>query len=129
MAQVKVYGQKVSLKKIQRPLSDLMHQCVVDVLSFPQEKRFHRFIGLDTDDFIYPTDRSENYIIIEIMMMEGREVATKKRLIKTLFTTINKHLSISLEDIEINIIESPACNWGFRGKTGDEIQLNYQINV
>jgi len=129
MAQIKIYGQRDALKKIQSPLSDLIHQSVVDVLSFPKEKRFHRFIGLDTDDFIYPTDRSENYIIIEIMMIEGREVATKKRLIKTLFTTINRQLSISLEDIEINIMESPACNWGFRGKTGDEIQLNYQINV
>ena len=129
MAQIKIYGQKAALKKIQTPLSDLIHESIVDILSFPQEKRFHRFIGLDKDDFIYPTDRSENYIIIEIMMMEGREVETKKRLIKRLFTTINHQLSISVDDIEITIIESPACNWGFRGKTGDEIQLNYQISV
>ena len=129
MAQIKIYGQKNALKKIQTPLSDLIHKSIVDVLSFPQEKRFHRFIGLDKDDFIYPPDRSENYIIIEIMMMEGREVETKKRLIKRLFTTINHQLSISVDDIEITIIESPACNWGFRGKTGDEIQLNYQISV
>ena len=129
MAQIKIYGQKAALKKIQTPLSDLIHESIVDILSFPKEKRFHRFIGLDKDDFIYPPDRSENYIIIEIMMMEGREVETKKRLIKRLFTTINHQLSISVNDIEITIIESPACNWGFRGKTGDEIQLNYQINV
>ena len=129
MAQVKIYGQKDALKKIQATLSDLIHQSVVDVLSFPQEKRFHRFIGLDTDDFIYPKDRSENYIIIEIMMMEGRAVETKKRLIKMLFSTITQNLSINVEDIEITIIESPAYNWGFRGMTGDEIQLNYSVDV
>ena len=30
---------------------------------------------------------------------------------------------------EICIQESPACNWGFRGMHGDEVKLNYKINV
>ena len=25
--------------------------------------------------------------------------------------------------------ESPACNWGFRGMTGDEASLDYKIDV
>ena len=61
------------------------------------------------------------------MMIEGRETETKKNLIKSLFKNINKDLDISVNDIEICIIESKASNWGFRGMTGDEIQLNYKV--
>ena len=27
------------------------------------------------------------------------------------------------------VIESKASNWGFRGTTGDEIQLNHKVSV
>ncbi len=30
---------------------------------------------------------------------------------------------------EICLTESPAHNWGFRGKHGDEVKLNYQIDI
>ena len=38
-------------------------------------------------------------------------------------------LGLSVQDIEISIFESDAHNWGFRGMHGDEVQLNYKINV
>ncbi len=62
-------------------------------------------------------------------MMEGRTVETKKSLIKSLFQKIEEGLQIDKDDIEICIIESPASNWGFRGMTGDEIVLNYKVEV
>ena len=83
----------------------------------------------DKDEMIFPDDKSEQYTIIEIMMMEGREVETKKDLIKSLFVNIQKELNIENNDLEICIIESPASNWGFRGMTGDEIKLNYKVKV
>ena len=68
---------------------------------------------------IFPDDKSHQYIIIEIIMIEGRETETKKNLIKSLFKNINKDLDISVNNIEICIIESKASNWGFRGITGE----------
>ena len=56
-------------------------------------------------------------------------VETKKKLIRMLFKEINEKVNISKTDIEISIIESPASNWGFRGMTGDEVSLNYKIEV
>jgi hypothetical protein len=32
-------------------------------------------------------------------------------------------------DVEITVNEAPASNWGFRGMTGDEADLNYKIDV
>jgi phenylpyruvate tautomerase PptA (4-oxalocrotonate tautomerase family) len=129
MAQIKIYGRKKALKNVKSRLSDTIHDVIVEVLKFPREKRFHRFIALDEHDMIFPDDKSDSYTIIEIMMIRGRSEETKKQLIKTLFQEIEKEVGIAMNDVEICIIESPACNWGFRGKCGDEIVLNYKVEV
>lgn len=129
MSQVKIYGVKEPLRIIRDRLSDVIHACVVEALQFPQNKRAHRFLYLEPDDFFMPEGRSENYIIIEILMIEGRTIETKKKLINLLFERISQQIGLSLADIEICILESPAHNWGFRGKTGDEVSINYKINV
>jgi 4-oxalocrotonate tautomerase family enzyme len=129
MAQIKIYGLKDHLNPIKAHLSDVIHACVVEVLKYPVEKRAHRFFPMEREDFYFPTGRSDDYIIIEITMIEGRTVETKKQLIRTLFERINGEVSISLQDIEICILEAPKHNWGFRGKTGDEVELTYRIEV
>lgn len=129
MSQVKVYGHQAYLNPIKRQLSDVIHSCVVDALHFPQDKRAHRFFPLAPEDFFYPVGRTDAYTIIEITMIEGRTVAAKKKLIRLLFERIGTQLGITPNDVEICITEAPAHNWGFRGMHGDEVQLNYQINV
>ncbi|MFO1388845.1 tautomerase family protein [Cellvibrio sp.] len=129
MSQIKIYGLKSSLDPIKAKLSDTIHSCVMDALQFPADKRAHRFIGLEIDDFFMPAGRSDSYIIIEITMIEGRSVDAKKKLIRLLFDRIKAEIGIDCMDVEICIYESPACNWGFRGMHGDEIKLNYSINV
>ncbi len=85
MSQVKIYGIKERLEAIKRELSDAVHECVVEALDFPPDKRFHRFFPLDESDFYYPPGRTRAYTIIEISMFEGRSVDAKKRLIGLLF--------------------------------------------
>ena len=84
MAQIKIYGMKEHLNQVKATLSDIIHSCVVDALHYPQDKRAHRFFGLEQDDFYYPAGRTDKYIIIEISMFEGRSIEAKKRLIRLL---------------------------------------------
>ncbi len=129
MGQVKVYGHAAYLNPIKRQLSDTIHSCVVDALSLPADKRAHRFFPLAGEDFFYPVGRTDAYTIIEIALIEGRSVATKKKLIRLLFERIRNEIGIGEQDIEICIMEAPAHNWGFRGMHGDEITLNYRIDL
>lgn len=129
MAQIKIYGLKEHLNPIKARLSDVIHGCVVEALKFPQDKRAHRFFPLERDDFYMPAGRTDAYTIIEIMMMEGRTVAAKKRLIMLLFERVHAELGLAHADIEVVILEAPKHNWGFRGKTGDEVEINYTVEV
>ncbi len=127
---IRIYGIKEKLNPIKAKLSDVINQCMVDALSFPDNKRAHRFIPMNSEDFYYPEGRSDAYTVVEISMMEGRSVEAKKELIHLLFQRIESELGILPVDVEITITESPACNWGFRGGvTGDEAKLNYKVNV
>ncbi|EAR59572.1 tautomerase family protein [Neptuniibacter caesariensis] len=125
-----VYGIKDQLNPIKARLSDVIHQCMQSVLGMPEDKRAHRFIPMEADDFYYPGGRTDAYTVIEINMMAGRKEETKKRLIKALFREIESNLSISPVDIEITIKEQEPHCWGFRGMTGDEVQdLKYKVKV
>ena len=129
MSQIKIYGLKENLNPIKAKLSDVIHSCVVDALDFPEDKRFHRFFPLDLSDFYYPVGRTTRYTIIEISMFEGRSVEAKKHLIRLLFERVHQQLDILPQDLEITITETPKHNWGFRGIPGDEIELNYKVEV
>mgnify|MGYP000203673057 FL=1 len=99
-------------------------------MDIPHGKHTIRFECLDKEDFFYPEDRSENYIAIEINLMQGRLEGTKKRLIKMLFSELEYKIGIKSYDVEITIKEQPAHCWGFRGMTGDEARdLVYDLNV
>jgi phenylpyruvate tautomerase PptA (4-oxalocrotonate tautomerase family) len=129
VAQVKIYGLKTHLDQHTMQLSDVIHSCVVEALHYPVDKRFHRFIDLLPERFIYPADRGEQYTILEISMFEGRSVEAKKKLINLLFQRLQSDVGISPQSVEITIFETPKANWGIRGKPGDELQLNYQVAV
>lgn len=129
MAQIKIYGLKSTLEKNSEALSSAIHKAVVEALSYPAEKKFHRFLSLEKDEFFFPDDRSDDYTIIEISMFEGRSTESKKRLIKLLFENIERDVGIVPQDIEITIFETPKHNWGIRGKSGDELQLDYEVDV
>jgi len=128
MGQIKVYGHEAFLSGMKSALSDVIHECTVKVLGLPEAKRFHRFIELKQDDFIHPDDRSEQYLIIEISLISGRTVDTKKSYIRELIRSLNEQCHIPVNDIEITLIESPKENWGIRGVTADELKLGYTID-
>lgn len=129
MSQVKIYGTEARLPGRRRQLSDVIHGCVVDALDYPLEKRAHRFFTLAPDDFYYPPGRSEDYTIIEISLFEGRSVAAKKRLFALLYERCQAQLGIAPVDLEITLTETPRHNWGIRGLPGDELGLDYSVDV
>ncbi|MDM1780299.1 tautomerase family protein [Acinetobacter indicus] len=129
MSQIKVYALSETIELHRDNLSKAIHQALVKELKYPEEKKFQRFISLEPKNFIYPVDRSTSYVIIEISMFDGRTKETKKALIKTLFKNISNLCGIDLNDIEITIFETSQENWGIRGESADELQLNYKINI
>ena len=126
---ISIFGLADSLNPIKARMSDVLHGCLVDVLGMPADKRAQRFFPMARDDFYYPGGRSDAYTAITIDMIAGRTEATRKALIKAIFTAFARDLGIQPIDVEITLREQPAHCWGFRGMTGDDASLSYRIDV
>ena len=129
MVQVKITGSADFLNPIKARLSDIIHECLQEAIGTPANKRFQRFFPLDPENFYYPDSCSSQYTIIEIVMFEGRSVSAKKKLTGLLFERIRQQLNIAAHDIEIAMFELPKHNWGIRGLPGDELILDYAVEV
>ena len=129
MAQVVVWGLRGQLESRRTVLSDAINAAVMSALDYPAEKRFHRFIGLEPEDFIYPPDRGADYTVIEISMFAGRSEQAKRQLITELFRRIADDAGIAPHSVEITITETPRVNWGIRGQNAADLALNYSVEV
>ena len=129
MSQIRIYGLKSQFKIYQSELSNAIHRAVVEALTCPVDNKFHRFIGLDQSEFIFPANKSQCYTIIEISMFESRSAEVKRALIKLLFEYIERGVGIDPEDIEITIFDTPKYAWGIGGVSGDELGLSYAAKL
>ena len=126
---IKIYGLKHTLEPIRERLSQTLHGCLVDALGMPKDKRAHRFFPMAREDYFFPPDRSDRYVVLEIALMAGRTTETKKRLVRLIFERFESELAIAPRDVEITLFEAPPENWGFRGLHGDEAKLGYSVKV
>ena len=69
MAQVKIYGIREKLAPLRERLSDTIHECVMEALQLPADKRAHHFFMMEREDMLVPSGRTDAYTIVEITIM------------------------------------------------------------
>ena len=127
MVQVKVYGNRRVWGERRAEVSDALHEALVGAWRIPEDKRFHRFLLLDDGDLVAP--RSDDYLVIEVVAFAGRSREAKRELIRRVYDDVAPALGVSVDDVELVVIESPAESWGIRGRSGDELSLSYKVDV
>lgn len=121
MPQVKFTGLTEHLAENKLALSDIVHTTMQKCLGVKTDKRFHHFLPMTSDWFIFGPGRSEQYTLIEISLFAGRTTEEKASFIKTLCKRLHDELSITVEDIEVLLYEVPRENWGIYGKPCSEL--------
>lgn len=129
MAPIKGYGLKASLGPQTNRLSDSIHSSVVEALSYPQDKSFHRFIALGEEKFTFPDDRSDRIPSLIVSIFRGRSSEAGKSLIRALVANVERDCGIAPPDIEIATCEAGKETWGIGGKCGSELSPGYSLNV
>lgn len=129
MAQVKIFGLRSHIAPLRKPISEAVHDAIVEAYALPPQKRFHRFILLDAEDFLFPSDRSERYTIVEVSAFTGRSPEAKRSLISLIYANFISRLGYDPSDLEITLFETPREHWGIRGRPADELELNYEVKV
>ena len=114
---------RVDLKKQQDPtyakrVGRLIYAALRSAINVPENDNFQILAEHDEHHFIFdPTylgiQRSDNLVVIQITMSEGRTLEQKKLLYNTIVESLNTELAVRLEDVFSNLVEVKKENWSF----------------
>ena len=114
---------RVDLKKQQDPtyakrIGQQIYAALRSAIGVPENDNFQILAEHDEQHFIFDPQylgikRTDNLVIIQITLSEGRTDEKKKLLYKTIAESLNTELAVRLEDIFINLVEVKKENWSF----------------
>ena len=99
---------------------DAVHGALV-ASGVPEKDRFHRVLELDPEDFrfdaTYPdltSARTDEFVLIEILLLVGRSVKVKK-ILTDILVAASKRPGLNPEGVMVCFVETLWENWSFGG--------------
>ena len=117
MPLVRIHVPQGQSAEYRRAISDVVYNTTITVLNVAENNRFHVISEHSSSDLVIdPTylgiQRSENAIIIQITLNEGRATLELKKLYyKALADGLHERLGLRREDVTINLVEVKKENW------------------
>lgn len=101
-------------------IGDITYRTMIDTINVPVNDNFQIITEHNHNTLIYDKSylgisRTDNIVIIQITLNEGRTVDLKKHFYKTLVDQLHRELGIRMEDVFINLVEVNKENWSFGG--------------
>ncbi|HKF20146.1 MAG TPA: tautomerase family protein [Candidatus Angelobacter sp.] len=98
-------------------VADAVHRALVETISIPAQDRFQLITEHAKSHFIYDPEylkirRTDNVIIIQITMSQGRTVDVRKTLYRRIAELLQE-VGLRKEDVFVNLIEVAKENWSF----------------
>jgi phenylpyruvate tautomerase PptA (4-oxalocrotonate tautomerase family) len=114
---------RVEIKKHADPtfakrIGEQIYAAMRHTINVPEHDNFQILNEHDAEHFIFDPQylgiqRSDQLVIIQITLNEGRTLEQKKALYQTIAQSLNTQLGIRLEDVLINLVEVKKENWSF----------------
>ena len=101
-----------------RKVSEAVHRALVETISIPAQDRFHVITEHGLADFVYDPEymnihRTNDLVIIQIMLSAGRTLEVRKSLYRRIAELLNQEAGLRKEDVFINLVETAKENWSF----------------
>ena len=118
MPLVRIELRKGKSPEYRRAIGDAIHQCMVEVLNVPPDDRFQIIAEHAPDSLIYDPaylriSRSDDIVIIQITLNQGRTVEMKRRFYSAVAQALATRPGLRPADVFINLVEVPKENWSF----------------
>jgi 4-oxalocrotonate tautomerase len=101
-----------------RKISDAVHRGLVETIAIPAQDRFHIITEHNKSHFVYDPQylniaRTDDLVIIQITLSQGRTVEVRKALYKRVVDLVSQEAGLRPEDVFINLVEVAKENWSF----------------
>ena len=101
-------------------LSAVHHALVTS--GVPEKDRFQRVLELSPDDFRFDPDypdvavpRTDDFVLIEILLSVGRSVKVKKKILADILAAVAKDPGLNPDNVMVVFKETLWENWAFAG--------------
>ena len=104
--------------EFRRRVGEIVYETMVDTINVPPRDNFQIITEHDENGLIYDPEyldiqRTDEIVIIQITLNEGRTVKLKKAFYKRLTERLQSLLGIRVEDVFISLVEVKKENWSF----------------
>ena len=118
MPLVKIFLRKGKPPEYVRLMSEAIHEALVTAAGVPEDDRFHLIHELDPEHLVaHPSygnvERSDDVVIVEITLNEGRDVETKKKLYRRICRNLQREIELRPDDLLVSLVEVSPENWSF----------------
>jgi len=118
MPLVRVEIKKHSDPTFAKRIGEQIYAAMRSTINVPEHDNFQILNEHDGEHFIFDPQylgiqRSDELVIIQITLNEGRTLEQKKALYQTIAHSLNSQLGIRLENVFINLVEVKKENWSF----------------
>jgi phenylpyruvate tautomerase PptA (4-oxalocrotonate tautomerase family) len=99
-------------------IGEVVYDAMLATLNVPENDRFQIIAEREAPDFIidrtYPgIERSDDCVVIQVTLNEGRDVAKKSAFYKAVADGLHARLELRREDVFISLVEVKKENWSF----------------
>jgi phenylpyruvate tautomerase PptA (4-oxalocrotonate tautomerase family) len=101
-----------------RRLGEIVYETMVETLNVPPADNFlvtteHDPLGIVYDPDYLGIHRTDDIVIVQITLNEGRTVDVKKLFYRRLCERLNQELALPPEDLFVSLVEVKKENWSF----------------
>ena len=99
-------------------VGDAVHRAMVETIAVPEQDRFQTITTHPKTRFVYDGEylnirRSDDLIMIQITLNQGRTLEKKKALYRRVAELLRQELNLRKEDVLVNLVEVAKENWSF----------------
>ena len=118
MPLVRVALRKGKAPLYRRRLGEIVYEAMAEVMNVPPRDNFqitteHDPLGLVYDSEYLGIHRTDDIVILQITLNEGRTVDVKKQFYRRLSERLSQELALRPEDLFVSLVEVKKENWSF----------------
>jgi 4-oxalocrotonate tautomerase len=101
-----------------RTVGEVVYDTMIQALKVPVNDRFQVISEHEPNDLIIDrtylgVERSQDCIVIQVFLNEGRTTEVKKAFYRGVADGLHERLGLRLQDVFINLVEVKKENWSF----------------
>jgi 4-oxalocrotonate tautomerase len=101
-----------------RSVADAVHRSLVETINIPEADRFQVITEHAPGDLIIDRnylgiERSDDALIVQVTLSQGRSLETKKRLYSRMAELLKAAVGLRPDDLFVNLVEVTPADWSF----------------